>query len=105
MTEKEQFELGIKRASVLLRANWHCEVCGNPLTDDTVQLAHRIPQRKHLLKRYGKEIIHHSLNLAATCSENCNAAVSLGENELQHKEVIEEIRKLQEEEMWWEDIL
>ena len=42
-----------------------------------LQLAHKIPATKGYLKRYGKEVIHHPLNLATVCSLKCNDAVLL----------------------------
>ena len=91
MTERETDAYREQRALILLRANWQCEVCGAPLDDGNTQLAHRIPQRKHWVKAYGKDVIHHPANLAATCSEKCNAAVSVGESEEAHKRVLQEI--------------
>lgn len=102
MTEREQEEMIATRHRVWLRAGFRCEVCGDPINRDTFQLAHRIPQRKHLLKRYGKKIIHHATNLAATCSERCNAAVSLGEHEMMHRTVIDAIEDEERRSMWWE---
>jgi hypothetical protein len=69
------------------RDGWTC-VCGNSVFQyGTPQIAHRIPQRKHLIRKYGKEIIHHPVNLRATCCLKCNASVST----LNYKEVLEEI--------------
>jgi hypothetical protein len=42
------------------------------------QLAHRIPKKKHLLERYGAQVIHHELNLVPVCSLGCNAKVDIG---------------------------
>jgi len=58
---------------------YRCEVCGKYLwaTGAIPQLAHRIPQRKWCLKRWGKEIIHHPDNLALVCGLECNAKVQI----------------------------
>ena len=78
MTEREQLEYEETRILVFNMAGGKCEVCGAPLEYTTFQLAHRIPQRKHFVKKYGKEVIHHEFNLAATCGLKCNNAVSIG---------------------------
>jgi len=44
------------------------------------QLAHRIPQTKANLKKYGKKIIHNQKNLTLTCCLECDAAVSISNN-------------------------
>ena len=54
-----------------------CEVCGKPLHLGNLQLAHICPATKDYLKKYGKDVIHHPLNLATVCSLKCNDAVLL----------------------------
>lgn len=102
MTEREQDKLNITRKEVLQRARYECEVCGRPVSENDVQLAHRIPQRKHLIKKYGKDVIHHSCNLVATCCEECNAAVSMGANPFDHKLVLDEIMMYKPQD-WYEE--
>ena len=102
MTEREQDQLSETRVHILNRSGWMCENCGAQLTSAGFQLAHRIPQRKHLLKKYGKKVIHHPLNMAAVCSEECNAAVSVGNNETEHQRIIEEIERDEIRNAWWE---
>lgn len=103
MTEKEADQLRETRMYVLNRAAWCCENCGRELTSAGFQLAHRIPQRKPFLKRYGKKIIHHPANLRAVCCEGCNATVSLGYNTENHKIVLEEIERQDLRESWYEE--
>lgn len=91
MTEREQEKLSVTRKEVLRRSGFSCEVCGRPVSEADVQLAHRIPQRKHLIKKYGKGVIHHPCNLVATCCEECNSEASLGQNQEQYNAVLEEI--------------
>lgn len=78
------------RRRLYIRAEGRCEVCGAPL-NDYFELAHRIPQRKHLIKKYGKDVIHHPLNLRVTCRGRCNDSVSVGESEEMHRSIIREI--------------
>lgn len=53
----------------------YCQVegCNLPGT----QLAHLIPQRKHLIKKYGKEVIHHPSNMKLACGLDHNAKLQL----------------------------
>lgn len=75
MTEREQLRIAETKKRKLLQEGYRCEVCGEPVTPWTMQLAHRIPKSKMNLRKYGKEVIHHDLNLAVTCSLQCNSAV------------------------------
>jgi len=80
------------RRYVFARAGWACEVCGAPLSAGSAQLAHRIPQNTRNLTRYGKRVIHHPDNMAATCSLKCNAAVSIGGKPLAIAALVAQIR-------------
>jgi 5-methylcytosine-specific restriction endonuclease McrA len=51
------------------RKGHQCLWCGEPAT----QLAHRIPQDKTMLKRYGYMTIHHWMNRDPVCGLRCNA--------------------------------
>lgn len=75
MTQRERFKMQEQRLQLLIERGSRCEVCGNHLTISNLQIAHRIPQSKANLKKYGKKIIHHPLNLATVCSLKCNSAV------------------------------
>ena len=77
MTERERFEYQENRIRLMIERGCTCEVCGKPLHLGNLQLAHRIPKAKRYLKLYGKEVIHHPLNLATVCSLKCNDAVLL----------------------------
>ena len=79
------------RIIVFNRSGGFCEVCGKPI-DYAYQMAHRIPQRKHFVKKYGKAVIHHPLNFRATCGLRCNNAVSIGNHPLEIERIVEEIK-------------
>jgi len=81
------------RELVYARAGYRCEVCNAPLSLVAhPQLAHRIPQKTRYLVRYGKAIIHHPDNLAATCSLVCNKKVDIGGQPLAVAELAARIR-------------
>lgn len=76
MTERDKFAIDESRRYIFARAGWKCEICGKPVAyNGTPQVAHRIPQR--MIRKYGKEVIHHPLNLMAACSLKCNDKASI----------------------------
>jgi len=79
VTEREQFQYVEMRMYIYNRSGGACEApgCENELRIDTMQLAHRIPQTKQNINKYGRDVIHHRWNLAATCGLKCNAAVDI----------------------------
>jgi hypothetical protein len=74
------------------RQDWRCENCGASLSA-YMQLAHRIPQNDRNLRAYGRETIHHPLNMAGVCSLRCNAAVSIAGNPAKVKELVGRIHE------------
>ena len=92
-SELRTLEIDDTRRYVFARAGWACEVCGRPLSAGVAQAAHRIPQNTRNLARYGKRVIHHPLNMAATCSLKCNAAVSIGGKPLEIAALVARIKK------------
>jgi len=81
------------RKIIFARDHYVC-VCGKSITTyGTPQLAHRIPQRKRFIKRYGEEVIHHPMNLVSTCSLKCNASVSIGGKPLEIEKLAREIQQ------------
>lgn len=93
MKAYEQEVLAQTRYLVWNRAGGHCEVCGELLHWNSFQMAHRIPQRKWLVKKYGKAVIHHPDNLAATCSLRCNNAVSIAGSPVEVEALAESIEE------------
>lgn len=89
--EQEQYEY--TRMLVYNRSHGHCEVCGEPISYFGYQMGHRIPQRKYFIKRYGQEVIHHYMNFAATCSLQCNNAVSIGNHPVAIEELVQAIQE------------
>lgn len=55
------------KIQIFSRDNWHCQYpgCDNPATC----LAHRIAQSKANIRKYGKEIIHHPMNMISVCTD------------------------------------
>lgn len=95
MTERERLEIADTKIRKCQEQSFKCGVCGELITPYTCQLAHRIPKTKYNLKTYGKEIIHHDLNLVAVCSLKCNSSVLLdpSTHPIEAKKLIEEIKE------------
>lgn len=74
MTEKEKFAIAEQKEAILNAYSWTCQICDRPAN----QLAHRIAQTKSNIRKYGKHIIHHWLNLLPVCSLKCNDACNIG---------------------------
>ena len=79
MTERERFEAAERKLEQICEQRY-CEVCGEPLRKfGPPQWAHRIAQTEANIKKYGKAVIHHGLNLALVCARpRCNDAVNIG---------------------------
>jgi hypothetical protein len=91
MTEALAFHVGEMREELADAQGWRCEHCGGPFKNG-VQLAHRIPKKKHLISMYGEAVIHHRRNLAAACSLECNAALDIGGNPEAVRKLVAEIK-------------
>lgn len=88
------------RLRMLNRSRGKCEVCGKPITFETMQLAHKIPQTKFYLRHYGKKVLHNANNLVVCCSLRCNSAVLLSPatHPIEAKKLIEKIQSELEKE-------
>ena len=95
MTERERFVYQENRMRLMVERGCKCEVCGKPLHLGNLQLAHICPATKGYLKKYGKDVIHHPLNLATVCSLKCNDAVLLDPktHPIEAQELIDRIKK------------
>ena len=77
---------------IFKRDGWLCQQCGQSVTLQGGQLAHKIANTKCNKKKYGKDIINHSLNLVLTCSLECNAKCNIGNRPERCKELVIKIR-------------
>lgn len=88
----EKLEALDRREEIFCQAGYMCEVCGKALRMGQPQLAHRIPQTKANIWKYGSKVIHHRLNLAPVCSLKCNGAVDIRNNPGAIAELLERIK-------------
>ena len=94
MTERQSFDMQEQRQEIFKRDGYTCQACGESIYRfGTMQLAHRISQSVMNVKRYGKEVIHHPLNMASVCSLRCNDAMNIGFSTKQADELAEKIKR------------
>ncbi len=93
MTARDKLEANDRREAIFERDGYRCHHCGGSIYKyGTPQLAHRIPATKMNLKKYGREIIHHPLNLLSCCSIGiCNDSALIGNNPIAREALIDEI--------------
>jgi len=60
--------------TVVMDQKGRCGVCKQA---PIIQLAHRIPQSKAMIRKYGKAVIHHRRNLVGVCCLACNDKASI----------------------------
>ena len=95
---RNSLEIFDTRLKLYERSQGRCEICDISMPFNQMQMAHRLRQSKANLKKWGKEIIHHPINLVATCSLKCNAKASTSNwrevfSEMAHDQKLLEILK------------
>ena len=95
MKERSKFYANEQRERIFQEAGYACAGCG----DRATQLAHRIAKTKPNLAKYGKDIIHHRLNLVPSCA-GCNDSFNIGNNPVEVKKLVRRIT--QEIDVMWE---
>ena len=93
MTDREKENAREKKLKIYYERGGVCEICGKDLRVTESELAHKIPKTKRNLKVFGKEVVHHTLNLALTCPGACNDAVLVGLNSLAKWQLLSEIEE------------
>lgn len=78
MSDREKvFE---QRRYAMAVSGGYCEVCGEPLSTLTGQMAHRIGNTELNRKIYGNFVVDHKFNVGMTCSLACNAKLDISKN-------------------------
>ena len=79
MTERQRFDMQEQRQEIFAEYGYLCAVCIKAVRRyGTAQIAHCIAQTKANIEKYGKEVIHHKLNLRPVCSLACNDYCNIG---------------------------
>lgn len=91
MNELDRFLAAEQKAAIIEAQGGLCAVCG---AAPAIFLAHRIPQTKANLRRYGRAVIHHSLNLVGVCSNPaCNDRVLIDGKPEEKRRLLAQIRE------------
>lgn len=93
-SQRESLAIEEMRRTVFSEQAGVCWWCRGPLKFSEFELAHRIPQRKWCLKRWGKEVIHHRYNLVGTHRGTCNSAVQLNPDSQDAERLAREIKRV-----------
>ena len=82
------------KVDIFFEQDGKCFVCGKRIPFHQSQMAHRVPQHKKYIKKYGKQVIHHRLNIRITCAK-CNSAVLLdpATHPIEAADLVGEIRR------------
>jgi hypothetical protein len=91
MNERKRIEIAELKLEKYHAQGGVCPMCGEPVTVDGGELAHRIPQRKWCIAKYGPRIIHHRDNLVLTHTGSCNSAVSIGNHPVECERLAQSI--------------
>lgn len=95
MTYDEQEKILQIRLRKIKEQDYRCASCFKKFElGDTIELSHIIPQRKWLIQKYGKEIIHHEMNMTLCHAGECNSNIQMSPNKTElveaHVESIKE---------------
>ena len=92
---------GITRAGLdALEERWdiywrdfgRCQHCGQSVTFEGSQVAHRIANTKANRHRWGSDVIDSMENKALTCSLYCNSRMNIGGNPIACREIAEKAK-------------
>lgn len=93
MDERSKFEIAENKVKLFERDNYRCGHCGLSIfRKGTPQLAHRIANTEANIKKYGKSVVHHELNMVSTCSLYCNGHMNIGFRTAEAEELADKIR-------------
>jgi len=92
LTGSQKLDAIEAKEKILARDGYKCRICGESVYAHGVpQLAHRIGQGIQQRKKYGDEIIYHSLNMWSVCSLECNAKADITRKTEERELLLDEI--------------
>jgi hypothetical protein len=90
--ERTRLKVGDMKEEIAREQCGRCATCGLPL-GPVVELAHRVPQRKWLIKMWGEAVIHHRKNMVATHPGICNSGAQFCPESIEAQKHLNAIRK------------
>ena len=91
-TEGQRRDQWEERLTIFDRQNGICACCGRPLALDDFEIAHRIMNGKWCIEKYGREVIDHPLNKAATHRGRCNSGMLITYNPVKVESLVRQIK-------------
>lgn len=76
---KYKFEANERKEQRIIDNQNKCEVCDKYFAKERLHLSHIIPKYDRYIKKFGKEVIHHDLNMVLSCDKH-NSSVMLNPN-------------------------
>ena len=89
--ERKRLSMFEERIYIYNRDMGVCQHCGTEVSMDDFQVAHRIAQTKSNVKKWGRSVIDHPLNKAATHGGACNDGMNIGFNPVESAALVETI--------------
>lgn len=93
MSERKRLEKHEERLDIYYRDNGVCRFCGFHVSIHEFQVSHIIANTKWARKKYGDEVIDHSMNKACTHSGKCNDLIQITNNPVEREMLVDAIRK------------
>jgi 5-methylcytosine-specific restriction endonuclease McrA len=95
MSKAERTDTQIRemRFRLFSEQSGRCLSCGEPVAITTMELAHRIPNRKWTVKLFGEEVIHHRKNFWGTHPGRCNSKAQLNPDSVYAEDLAREIQR------------
>ena len=94
--ERKRLEQYEERLCIYSRDHGISQACGEPVSINEFEIAHKICQSIANRKRYGDEVIDHPLNKATTHPGRCNSAMNCGFRPDECRRIVEAIREFKE---------
>ncbi len=69
----------------------YCATCGMPVAYHDCELAHKIPEAKWAIKKWGRGVIDHWMNKAITHRGECNDAQNIQNRPVECARLVEKI--------------
>ena len=93
MKERMSEAIREQRFRIFSEQSGLCSSCGLPMSITEMELAHRIPQRRWTIKRFGAAVIHHRKNLRGTHPGRCNSKSQLNPDSIYAEDLAREIER------------
>jgi hypothetical protein len=105
--ERHRIEVYEERLAIHARDRGICQTCGEPVSVNHFEVAHKIANSVANRKRYGDEVVDSPVNKATTHRGRCNSGQNCGNNPMKCAEIVravEAIKHAEEIAVMWRGI-